>query len=183
VEDRGLSPGAADGPRRLGPRRHLHTRYCAQAETLRPGNAAVVPHGISRRLVRMFDKPDVAFTEPDPYYPVRLHVITTDREQFGIGSGYGTANLLGSGPSDPARGAEFSYSCGHGFLPNSQLDGFYEGHWVEPDRRLEILLQRTGSDKVDRCQLRITQPLPFRAEACKAGRRRGNPVKSLEERV
>ena len=122
-----------------------------------PADATPVPHGLSTRLIHLYNAPDVAFTNPDPDYPVRFHVISTDRQQFNPhANGSGTGNLLGSGPNDPARGAVFSYACGPGFLPNSQHTGFYWGRWVEQDRRLEILLQRTGSDKVDRCLLKTT---------------------------
>lgn len=122
-----------------------------------PEDATPVPHGLSTRLIHLYNAPDVAFTTPDPNYPVRLHVITTDRQQFNPHEdGSGIGDLLGFGPNDQIRGAAFSYACNPGFLPNSQNAEFYWGRWIEQDRRLEILLQRTGSAKVDRCLLKTT---------------------------
>jgi hypothetical protein len=103
--------------------------------------------------------PDVAFAGAAPDYPVRLHILTGVRRDFQSAvQGYGTANLEGDRP----QGADYNYECSVGFLPNSQRDDVYLGHWVKLYQRMEILLQRVGSDKIDRCQINLTlKPLPY----------------------
>jgi len=103
--------------------------------------------------------PETAFTDPDPDYPVRLHVLSSFRRYYDGGvQGYGTANLLGANP----QGVDYTYDCQQGILWNTQPDEFFQGHWVKQDQRLEVLLQRPGSDRVDRCQLKVTlQPVPY----------------------
>ncbi len=53
------------------------------------------------------------------------------------------------------QGAEFSYNCSYGFLTNSQITGFYQARWVKPGSELEVLLQRPGSDKMDKCAVAV----------------------------
>jgi hypothetical protein len=120
--------------------------------------------------------PDAPFTDPDPDYPVRLHVITSTRRDTAGGSqGWGTANLL----DPPVRGADYTFSCGYGFLPSTMPGDVYQGHWVKPDQELEILTQRMGTDKVDRCRLRLTvlpQPYSNRSAASQPASRNQQPV-------
>jgi len=97
-------------------------------------------------------QPDVAYIDPDPDYPVRLHVLMGYWRYDGAAHGYGSANLLG----DTATGLDYTYDCSFGFLPNTQVQEYYQGHWIKPGERMEILLHRMGSDKVDRCELRVT---------------------------
>jgi len=97
-------------------------------------------------------QPDVAYLDPDPDYPVRLHVLMDYWRYDGAAHGYGSANLL----DDPATGLDYTYDCGFGFLPNTQVQEVYQGRWIKPGAKLEILLQRMGSDKVDRCELNVT---------------------------
>ena len=101
----------------------------------------------------LWDDPEVAFTQPDPNYPVHLHVLTGYRRYNRDGfEGYGSANLIGTTP----QGLDYSYTCPHGFLFNTQADEYFQGYWVKPGQRLEILLQRVGSDHVDRCEINVT---------------------------
>ena len=121
-----------------------------------------------------YEDPEVAFTDPDPDYPVHLHVLTTFR-RYGAGrtDGYGTANLVGGKP----QGVDYTYSCAHGFLVNTQADESFQGHWVKPGQRLEILLQRIGSDRVDRCELRVTvKDAPYPAPHIEVEAPAGRPV-------
>jgi hypothetical protein len=110
-------------------------------------------------------EPDAVFDEPDPDYPVRLHVISSARRDDISGArGWGTANLL----EQPVRGVDYTFICDRGFLENTTATDFYQGHWVKPDQELEILTQRTGSDKVDKCRVGLTvrdTPYPDRATA------------------
>jgi len=101
----------------------------------------------------IWNEPEIAFTDPDADYPLHLHIITGFRHvSSGNVQGYGTANLLG----DSVQGVDYNYSCSHGLIPNAQQDEFFQGHWVKKDLRMEILLQRIGTDHVDRCELNVT---------------------------
>jgi len=112
-----------------------------------------------------WQEPDAAFDDPDPDYPVRLHVISSLRRDDVAGArGYGTATLL----DQPVRGVDYTSAGDPGFLENTSATDFYQGHWVRPDQELEILTQRTGSDKVDKCRVKLAlrdTPYPDRAEA------------------
>ena len=94
-------------------------------------------------------------------YPLHFHVVDGERTEDSYQDhGWGTANLSGAGAT--VEGAEFKYDCSYGFLTNSQLTGFYQARWVQPGSQLEVLLQRPGSDKVDRCKVQIElQPQPY----------------------
>ena len=39
-------------------------------------------------------------------------------------------------------------------LDNSRNE-FYQARWKKPNRKLEILMQRIGSDHVDKCELDV----------------------------
>ena len=97
--------------------------------------------------------PDVAFTAPDTTYPVRLRVLTSEHLSDRSGPrGKGVANLLEASP----QALDFTHGCARGFLANSQRDEYYQGRWIIPDQKLEILLQRTGEERVDKCLLETT---------------------------
>ena len=103
----------------------------------------------------LWTEPEISFNEPDPDYPVHLHIITGTRHLFTGGvQGYGTANLVADGGL--LQGVDYNYNCSHGLIPNGQPDEFFQGHWVKKDQRMEVLLQRIGSDHVDRCQLNVS---------------------------
>jgi hypothetical protein len=99
------------------------------------------------------EPPGVASTVPNPSYPLRLRVLSADRlrDRFGV-HGFGRADLLGP----PVRGLDYTYVCGEGFLHNGPADEFYQGRWKKPDQEMEILVQRVGSDHVDKCDIKVT---------------------------
>jgi hypothetical protein len=120
-----------------------------------PANTAALSHGVSSALRRRWQDPDFAYEETQLDYPLHFHVVDGQRtEDDAEDHGSGTANL-----TDPAtqtqQGAEYSYNCSYGFLTNSQITGFYQGRWVKPGSELELLLQRPGSDKVDKCTVEV----------------------------
>jgi len=103
----------------------------------------------------LWTEPEISFSDPDPDYPLHLHIITGLRHLFTGGvQGYGTANLAAGG--GPLQGVDYNYNCSHGLIPNAQPEEFFQGVWVKKNQRMEILLQRMGSDHVDRCQLNIS---------------------------
>jgi hypothetical protein len=128
-----------------------------------PANTAALSHGVSSSLRKRWQDPDFAYEETQLDYPLHFHVVNGQRMEDGSADhGWGTANL-----SDPAtqanpQGAEFSYNCSYGFLTNSQLTGFYQARWVNSGSELEVLLQRPGSNKVDKCKVEVNlKPQPY----------------------
>jgi hypothetical protein len=138
-----------------------HADICELKVALKPrpfldGDPPPAGSGSSLSASNLWEDPDVAFTEPDPDYPVHLHVITNRRGYDRAGSsGYGTADIVGA-PSAAPQGLDYTFTCPRGFLANSQRDEFFEGRWIKPGLRMEILTQRLGTDKVDRCQINVT---------------------------
>ena len=138
------------------PREHTCTLHVAlRRQPFEPANTAALSHGVSSSLRKRWQDPDFAYEEPQMDYPLRFHVVDGDRTEDSYQDhGWGTANL-----TDPAtragaavQGAEFKYDCSYGFLTNSQLTSFYQARWTKQGSELEVLLQRPGSDKVDRCK-------------------------------
>jgi hypothetical protein len=129
-----------------------------------PEDTARMVHGVSSSIVVPWHDPGFAYELADPDYPIHFHVLDGLRMEDNAGDhGWGTANLYDPAvQGGPLQGAQYTYDCGRGFLTNSQLSGFYQGHWVKPGAELEVLLQRAGSDKVDKCKVRVNlQAQPY----------------------
>jgi hypothetical protein len=95
--------------------------------------------------------PDGPATAPDPDYPLHVQVLLTKANAGRYGAtGFGRGNILGP----PRRGIDFTYECSTPFFNNGPQE-FYQARWKKPDAKLEILMQRTGSDKLDKCELAI----------------------------
>ena len=103
--------------------------------------------------------PGTASTVPNPDYPLHIRVLSQGERvhnQFGTHS-FGRADLLGS----PIRGMDYSFDCGSGFMWN-QSGEYYQGRWKKPDQKIEILIQRIGSNHVDKCDINVTmKPEPY----------------------
>jgi hypothetical protein len=95
--------------------------------------------------------PDGPAMSPHPDYPLHVQILLTkangNRDGF---NGFGRGNLL----NPTLKGFDFTYDCGEAFLNNGPTES-YQAKWKKPDRQLEILMQRIGSDHLDRCQLNI----------------------------
>ena len=128
-----------------------------------PANTAALSHGVSSSLRKRWQDPDFAYEEPALDYPIHFHVVDGQRlEDSYADHGWGTANLSEPAAQAALEGADFSYTCSYGFLTNSQLTSFYQGRWVTPGSQLEVLLQRPGSDKVDKCTVEVKlRPQPY----------------------
>jgi hypothetical protein len=103
--------------------------------------------------VPQYEPPGVASTVPNPNYPLHVRVLSQGERvhnRFGTHS-FGRADLLAS----PVRGMDYAFDCSTGFLHNENGD-FYQGRWKKPDQEMEILVQRMGSDHVDKCTLKVT---------------------------
>jgi hypothetical protein len=66
-------------------------------------------------------------------------------------TGFGRGNIL----VPDLKGIDFTYDCGTAFLNNGPTE-FYQARWKKPDRKLEILMQRIGSDHLDKCELEVS---------------------------
>jgi hypothetical protein len=146
------------------PREHTCTlRLATKKRPFEPANTAALSHGVSSSLRKRWQDPDFAYEETQLDYPLHFHVVDGQRtEDDAADHGWGTANLSDPSARAPLQGAEFSYNCLYGFLTNSQLTGFYQARWVKPGSELEVLLQRPGSDKVDKCKVEVNlKPQPY----------------------
>ena len=144
--------------------KHVHTCNLHLAFEARPftdKNRAHFDHGVSSSLRVPWTDPGFAYEVPDQDYPLQFHVIDGLRKEDSLGDhGYGTANL--SAPGKDLQGVEYNYDCGRGFITSSQIDNYYEGRWTKPGQRIELLLQRPGSGKVDECTITVTlKPDPY----------------------
>jgi len=132
-------------------------RLALKKRPFEAANTAALTHGVSYSLRKRWQDPDFAYEEAQLDYPLHFHGVDGQRtEDDKADHGWGTANL-----SDPAgqahpQGAEFSYNCTYGFLTNTQISGYYQARWMKPGSELEVLLQRPGSDKVDKCSVQVT---------------------------
>jgi hypothetical protein len=149
----------------IGAQPHFHTctlDLAMEKRPFEPANTAALSHGVSSALRKRWQDPDFAYEESAPDYPIHFHAVDGQRQEDEFGDhGWGTANL--AEPGAPAVvGAEYTYNCSYGFITNSQLSGFYQGRWVKQGVQVEVLLQRPGSDKVDKCMVDVTlQPQPY----------------------
>lgn len=104
------------------------------------------------------ESPDGPATAPNPQFPLRVQVLMTKANGNRLGfHGFGRGNLLGT----PEKGIDFTYDCATPFFNNGPKE-FYQARWKKPDREIEILMQRIGSDHLDKCRLDIAyKPRPY----------------------
>jgi hypothetical protein len=108
----------------------------------------------------------VAWTKPDPQYPLKVRVLTSDRHghvHAGIvlTDSYGSGNLWG----DPMVGFDYSSHCEGGFMHNESAGEFYQGKWKTQDRKIEILTMEPGRTYSEKCTIDVTlKPAPYSKE-------------------
>ena len=105
----------------------------------------------------MHEPPRVAWSTPNPEYPLKVQVLSSARSEShhaGIitTSSYGSANLLAT----PKVGLDYSSHCEGGFLHNGEAEEFYQGKWKKQDRQIEILVVQTGSTHPEKCTIDVT---------------------------
>jgi hypothetical protein len=139
------------------PREHTCTLSLAmEQKPFEPANTAVLSHGVSSAMRKRWGNPDFAYELPDPDYPIHFHVVDGLRTEDDFADhGWGAANLSDPLEQTGVLGADFTYSCSYGFITNAQLSGFYQARWVTMGSEIEVLLQRPGSDKVDKCKVQV----------------------------
>ena len=98
--------------------------------------------------------PRVPATQPDPGYPLRVHLIVVKSQGYaGDYRGFGRGDILA--PGGPI-GFDYTDSCGSPFMNNRQPGEFYQARWKKQDYKLEILLQDIGSSRLSRCELQVS---------------------------
>jgi hypothetical protein len=103
--------------------------------------------------------PDVPATTPNPDFPLRVRIFGNRWNHVrGNYQGFGRGDLLGDKP----RGFDYTYSCNEPFLHNALKQEFYQARWKKQNLKLEILMQRVGSEHLDRCELKVAlKPVPY----------------------
>jgi len=103
--------------------------------------------------------PDVPATAPNPDFPLHLRILRNRWNYVGGAyEGFGRADLLGDKPT----GLDYTFACGEPFLHNAQPSEFYQARWKKQDQKLEILMQKVGSDHLQKCELKVTlKPEPY----------------------
>lgn len=92
--------------------------------------------------------------KPDANYPLRVHIFRTHGTDTRLGDhGHGVADILPDG-TNPAMGLDYVYDCPENPVANTGQE-FYQARWKKPNLKLEILMQRAGSDHIDRCELDV----------------------------
>lgn len=109
------------------------------------------------------EMPRVAWTTPNPDYPLKVRVLSSARHQQNRGGGltatnsYGSANLL-----EPKVGMDYTSSCDGGFLHNGEAGEYYQGKWKKQDHEIEILVVETGQNRPEKCKIYVTlKPAPY----------------------
>ncbi|ADW70724.1 hypothetical protein [Granulicella tundricola] len=144
------------------------TRTCTlnlamEARPFTTANDAHFSHGVSSSLRTPWLDPGFAYEGPSTDHLIQFHVLDGQRQEDSFGDhGWGIANLVDPQPGSVLQGADYRFDCSRGFVTSSQLDNYYQGRWTRPGQKLELLLQRPGSDKVDRCTVSVAlRPDPY----------------------
>jgi hypothetical protein len=109
------------------------------------------------------EMPRVVWSTPDPNYPLKVRVLSSDRQQerhhdLIYTDSYGSANILGT----PDVGLDYSSTCEGGFLHNQEGGEYYQGKWKKQDREIEILVMETGQTRPEKCTIKVTlKPAPY----------------------
>lgn len=109
------------------------------------------------------EMPRVTWSTPNPDYPLKVRVLTSDRHQERHSSliytnSYGSANILGT----PNVGLDYTSTCAGGFIHNQESGEYYQGKWKKQDREIEILVVETGQNHPEKCKIDVTlKPAPY----------------------
>jgi hypothetical protein len=97
--------------------------------------------------------PSVPATTPYSDFPLHVHLFGVHWNYVRGGDylGYGRGNLLGP----PTQGFDYTFECGEPFMHNAQGEEFYQARWKKQNEKLEILMQKVGSDKLQKCELKV----------------------------
>ena len=113
------------------------------------------------RLQSNAPKPAVPVTEPDPNFPLRLHLWGTSSgfSSFAGAHAEGYGNLIGP----PAQGFDFADECPVRLAIGRNHSDVYQARWVEQGLQLEVLLQEVGTRQQSVCRMDVgmkSEPYP-----------------------
>lgn len=109
------------------------------------------------------EMPRVTWSTPNPDYPLKVRVLSSDRHQerhsgMTFTNSYGSANILGN----PNVGLDYTSTCEGGFIHNQEGGEYYQGKWKKQDREIEILVVETGQNHPEKCKIDVTlKPKPY----------------------
>jgi hypothetical protein len=109
------------------------------------------------------EMPRVTWSTPNPDYPLKVRVLSSDRHQerhsgMIYTDSYGSANILGN----PNVGLDYKSTCEGGFLHNQEGGEYYQGKWKKQDREIELLVVETGQNRPEKCKIDVTlKPAPY----------------------
>lgn len=115
---------------------------------------------------RPHEMPRVTWSTPNPDYPLKVRVLSSDRQQTRHSNliytnSYGSANILGN----PNVGLDYTSTCEGGFLHNAEGGEYYQGKWKKQDREIEILVVETGQNHPEKCKIDVTlKAVPYSKE-------------------
>jgi hypothetical protein len=87
----------------------------------------------------------------NPDYPLHARILAIHWEHNRYGThGYGRGDLL----SPQEQGFDYTFDCGDPFI-TTKGEELYPARWKKQNERIEILESRVGTDKFERCELKI----------------------------
>ena len=100
----------------------------------------------------------IAWTTPDPNYPLKVRILSADHHNEYHSSGIVDSTSYGSGNlwSEPKVGFDYKTDCPGGFTHNAAKDEYYQGRWKKQDRKIEILTVEVGSNHPEHCEIDVT---------------------------
>ena len=113
----------------------------------------MIKHILFASAMMWQSQPNVPVTQPSANYPVQIRILSVRwNKVLGTYSGYGRADLIGA----DAKGIDFTYDCDNPFMANSLHGEFYQARWKKPEKELEILAQKIGSNHQEKCTLKTS---------------------------
>ena len=95
----------------------------------------------------------------NPTYPLRLRILTrnTSRGPYGGLRTWGRADLF----SPQEQGVDYESECSQ-YLMATVGEQRYSARWKKPNNELELLVSRVGTDKADKCTVKVNlQPFIY----------------------
>jgi hypothetical protein len=100
-------------------------------------------------------RPWVSAMQPNPRFPITVQLSQESRRYTGISwIGYGEGHIF----NPRGENIEFHYRCGV-TIPSGVPIEFY-GRWVQPYRKLDILLRNPVSGRTRTCRISMSVVLP-----------------------
>ena len=96
---------------------------------------------------------------PNPSYPFKVVILGTHWNHHNLygTNGWGRGNIF----LPEKHGFDFTYQCDQPFMVNRISQPYY-ARWKKQDKTIELLEGRIGTDKTQKCELKIElKPNPY----------------------